>query len=265
MRGSYESIASKHIKKQFKSFSNKATKHSWDGMSGDNIEDVESDFFWDGLLDAGSGKLGITKATNESGDIINHASGFMSAKDTLEKYEVSSLSFKKTKLLFYSLTLFYIYCCNCKAMELGSGKKTGFVTFKAKGKSKQPIRKKLLETEEVEDRATSFIEIPQHLRDKLPDPLDSSSHKESKNDEKRKSSKELSSDVDRLKAELKALKEKRKQSLDKRVKNENSAHQTSSNIVRAQTDNTSNATSNPLTAPPPISFRRRRHKVKKKN
>ncbi len=148
-------------------------------------------------------------------------------------------------------------------MELGSGKRTGFVTFKAKEKSKQSIRNKLLETEDVEDRATSYVEIPQHLREKLPDPLDSLSNKESTIDEKRKSSKELSSDVDRLKAELKALKEKRKQSLDKRGTNEKHTRQVASIIISTETDNISKATSNPLTAPPPISFRRRRHKVKK--
>ncbi len=112
MRGSYESVASNHIKKQFKSFNYKAIKastDSWDGISGDNVEDVEDDFLWDGLLDVGSGKLGITKATNESSDIINRASGFMSAKDTLEKYEVRNLSDKKAELLFYlfKLCLFF--------------------------------------------------------------------------------------------------------------------------------------------------------------
>ncbi|KAL7551933.1 hypothetical protein ACHAWF_015156 [Thalassiosira exigua] len=151
------------------------------------LEDEESlgdDYGSDDFLGGDYGTLGITNYAGEDQLSSNMFTkkGFVKASSVLDKYE---------------------------AMECQGGKKGGFVNFKTKTFDESS-------KEDLDAKTIRSVNIPEHLRKGMPDPL--AAHKKASNDGKAsglKSSSSYASEAERLKAELAELQRQKEAALAK--------------------------------------------------
>lgn len=182
-------------------------KKSEQGERSDDEDDAENDDWGDSTATkGGDGPLFDDGNDNDAKKRPITTSEFVRASDVLSKFEV---------------------------LECQQGKKNGFVTFKPKNDpkpkhkpKKNSLRKMLArfggdkedEEEEGEKRLRRFrscagVVVPEHLRSQMPDPLERFAKK--KTDKTiglldAKSNGDVASEIDRLKRDLAAMKEKKK-------------------------------------------------------
>lgn len=132
-------------------------------------ESVEGDYGTDDFFGSDDGHLGITGRLREDEMPSNSMpkTGFVKASSVLSKYET---------------------------LECQQGKKNGFVNFKTRTFD-EPTQ------EDMDAKRNRVINVPQHMRRGLPDPLAA----QKKAPEKEKSSTAYASEADKLKAELEEL------------------------------------------------------------
>ncbi len=133
--------------------------------------------------------------------------GFVKASKVLNKYEVSywALFNGYSTSIVLSIARF----TTCQMKECQTGKKGGFVNFKTRTFEQSD--------EDKEARRLRPVEIPEHLRKNMPDPL-AGAYKKKGDGEKNadaKPSEAYASEAERLKAELEALKKEKALFLEK--------------------------------------------------